>query len=290
MCFFMEVNKMYIGTIVEDTIENKSSCLQNEHGLSLYIKHNNKNILFDAGPSDVLINNSQKMNLDLSEIDYLIISHGHFDHGGGIIPFLENNKKAKVYIQRHCDKNYYFEEDPGKEYIGLDPTVFQKYSDRLVFTDNSIFNITDDIFLVPNVELKREITYNNKAMLIQENNSDFKQDTFEHEQALIIRSNESYYLFSGCSHKGIINIIDSIKQLLNITKINFLIGGLHLVDDPIKKTSIHECELDDVSSYLKNNVDFTYTCHCTGDPAYNYLKKQLGNNIQYLRTGREINI
>ena len=87
---------MYIGTIVEDTLKENCSLLKNEHGLSLYIKYNNKNILFDAGPSDILIHNSAKMNLDLSEIDYLIISHGHFDHGGGIIPFLEKNKKAKV--------------------------------------------------------------------------------------------------------------------------------------------------------------------------------------------------
>ena len=69
---------MYIGTLVEDTLEQNCPFLKNEHGLSLYIKYNDKNILFDSGPSDTLIDNSQKMNLDLSEIDYFIISHGHF--------------------------------------------------------------------------------------------------------------------------------------------------------------------------------------------------------------------
>lgn len=68
---------MYIGTLVEDTLKQNCSFLKNEHGLSLYIKHHDKNILFDSGPSDTLIDNSQKMNLDLSEIDYFIISHGH---------------------------------------------------------------------------------------------------------------------------------------------------------------------------------------------------------------------
>ncbi len=281
---------MYIGTLIEDTLNESCSFLRNEHGLSLYIKYNNKNILFDSGPSDVIIANSEKMNLDLSEIDYVIISHGHFDHGGGIIPFLEKNQKAKIYIQKYCNKQYYFEENNEKEYIGLNPEIFEKYSSRLIYTDESIFNITDDIFLVPNVTLKEEITYNNKAMLINDDDKSFKQDTFEHEQAMVIKKQDKYYLFSGCSHKGIINIANSIKEIFNINKIDFLIGGLHLVDDPILKTAICDSELEKVAIYLNNNVDYTYTCHCTGDTAYNYLKKQLGNKIQYLRTGSEIDI
>lgn len=281
---------MYIGTLVEDTLKKGCSFLKNEHGLSLYIKYNNKNILFDSGPSDVLIDNSSKMNLDLSKIDFLVVSHGHFDHGGGIIPFLEKNKKAKVYIQKYCNKKYYFEEDNSKEYIGLNPEIFEKYSDRIIYTNNSVFKITDDIFLIPNVEIEKEITYNNKSMLINENINCFKQDTFEHEQAMVIKNKDKYYLFSGCSHKGIINIVNSIKEIFDIDKIDILIGGLHLVENPILKTAICDSELDKVALYLKNNVDFTYTCHCTGDTAYNYLKKQLSNRIQYLRTGSEINI
>ena len=82
---------MYIRTIVEDTLDENFPFLKNEHGLSLYIKYNDKNILFDAGPSDVLVSNSEKLNINLKDVDYLILSHGHFDHGGGIIPFLHVN-------------------------------------------------------------------------------------------------------------------------------------------------------------------------------------------------------
>lgn len=118
---------MYIGTIVEDTLKENCSFLKNEHGLSLYIKYNDKNILFDSGPSDVLIKNSSKMGLNLEEIDYLILSHGHFDHGGGIIPFLKKNNKAKVFIQRHSNNNYYFKDNNDQEYIGLDPMIFTNF-------------------------------------------------------------------------------------------------------------------------------------------------------------------
>lgn len=280
---------MYIGTLVEDTIEKEF--LSNDHGLSLYIKYNNKNILFDAGPSDILIENSLKMNLDLSEIDYLVISHGHFDHGGGIIPFLEKNKKAKVYIQKYCNKEFYFDngKDSEKEYIGLNPEIFDKYSDRIVYTENKTVSINENIFLVPNVKVTEKITKNNEAMLINDS-KDFKRDDFEHEQAMVIKDENKCYLFSGCSHKGIINIVQSIKEEFNIDKIDFLIGGLHLVEDPILRTSIESEDLDKVANCLQENVNTTFTCHCTGDSAYNYLKRTLQNKINYLRTGSEVNI
>ncbi len=281
---------MYIRTIVEDTLNENFPLLKNEHGLSLYIKYNDKNILFDAGPSNVLVSNSEKLNINLKDIDYLILSHGHFDHGGGIIPFLQVNSKAKIFIQRNSFKNYYFKNEQDTEYIGLNPTILEKYLDRIVFIDESVYNITNDIILVPNIIIEKKITYNNKAMLIHEQSNIFKQDYFEHEQAMIIKNNNKFYLFSGCSHKGIINIGNSIKRIFNINHIDYVIGGLHLVDDPISKSPIKDTELDEVSKYLNDNVTQTYSCHCTGDPAYNYLKKTLGDKIQYLRTGSEISI
>lgn len=281
---------MYIRTIVEDTLDENFSFLKNEHGLSLYIKYNDKNILFDAGPSDVLVSNSAKLNIDLKNIDYLILSHGHFDHGGGILPFLQVNSKAKIFIQRNSFKKYYFKNEQETEYIGLNPMILEKYSDRIVFVDESVYNITNDIILIPNVIIEKQITYNNKALLVHDQSNTLKQDYFEHEQVMIIKDNNRFYLFSGCSHKGIINIANSIKRIFNINHIDYVIGGLHLVDNPIIKTPIKKSELDDVAEYLKYNVTQTYSCHCTGDPAYNYLKKTLSDKIQYLRTGSELNI
>lgn len=281
---------MYIRTIVEDTLDKNYQFLKNEHGLSLYINYNNKNILFDSGPSDVLIHNSKKLNINLESIDYLVLSHGHFDHGGGILPFLKINKKAKIYMQKNCFENYYFEGNEEKEYIGLDPEIPENYSDRIIFTDNSLFQISNNIFLVPNVKLEKNITYNNKSLLINEQSGTFKQDYFEHEQVMIIKDNNKLYLFSGCSHKGIINIVNNIKKIFNVDKIDFLIGGLHLVDDPVNLTPINNIVLDEIAKYLNENVSKTYCCHCTGDPAYNYLKQTLDDKIQYLRTGTEISL
>lgn len=282
---------MYIATLIEDTINEEKKYLKNEHGLSLFINYKEKNILFDCGPSETLIENSKKMNLDLSNIDYVIISHGHFDHGGGIIPFLEINKKAKVYIHKSCNKNFYFKNNSEKEYIGLDPDLFNKFSDRLIYTDNDTIKIDENIFLIQNIQLTKQITKNNESMLINCNDN-FYKDNFEHEQAMFISDNNKNYLFSGCSHKGIINIAEDAKKEFNLNKIDFFIGGLHLVDDPTLRTAIKTSDLNEVAQYLKSNIGVTYTCHCTGDEAYNYLKIdcELNQKINYLRTGSEINI
>ena len=90
-------------------------------------------------------------------------------------------------------------------------------------------------------------------------------------------------------HIGL-NIVNSVKKIFNIDILDYVIGGLHLVDDPIKKTPINNMELDEVAKYLNNNVLKTYGCHCTGEPAYNYLNSTLNNKIEYLRTGSEISI
>lgn len=282
---------MYIATLVEDTINEEKKYLKSEHGLSLFINYNGKNILFDCGPSKTLIENSKKMNIDLSNIDYVIISHGHFDHGGGIIHFLEINKKAKVFIHKSCNKNFYFKTESVKEYIGLNPDLFNKFSDRLVYTENDTVKVDENIFLIQNIQLTKEITKNNESMLINCNDNFYKDD-FEHEQVMLISDNNNNYLFSGCSHKGIINITEDVKKEFNLKKIDFFIGGLHLVDDPILRTAINTSDLNEVAQYLKSNIGTTYACHCTGDEAYDYLKTdcKLNQKINYLRTGSEINI
>jgi len=80
---------MIIKTLVENTALSKN--FGSEHGLSLYIEANSHKILFDVGASELFLENAKKLNVDISEVDYLIISHGHYDHGGGLRAFLREN-------------------------------------------------------------------------------------------------------------------------------------------------------------------------------------------------------
>ena len=91
---------MIITTLVENlSVSNEYT---NKHGLSFHIKTKNHNILFDLGPDNSFLENAKKLNIDISDVDIAIISHGHSDHGGGLESFLKNNNKAKVYINKNA--------------------------------------------------------------------------------------------------------------------------------------------------------------------------------------------
>ena len=122
---------MKIISLVENTTVNYD--IEAEHGLSLYIESKNYKILFDMGQTDLFLKNAKKLGVDLSQVDIAILSHGHYDHGGGLEEFLKINKKAYVYVSQYAFDTYY----NGKEkYIGLNPSL--KDNRRLIFTNGKV--------------------------------------------------------------------------------------------------------------------------------------------------------
>ena len=109
--------------IVKCLMDNEASSGEflTEHGLSLYIETRDHKILFDTGASPAFAENAEKMGVDLAQVDIAVLSHGHYDHGGGLSKFLEINKKAKVFINENAFKNYYaLRANNNLEYIGLE--------------------------------------------------------------------------------------------------------------------------------------------------------------------------
>lgn len=121
---------MKIWTLLENTTCRED--LHPEHGLSLYIETDRRRILFDMGQSSAFAENAVKMGVDLSAVDTAILSHGHYDHGGGIGQFLRCNDRAPVYISRYAFEPHY---NASGKYIGLDSDL--QSSGRLVFTEES---------------------------------------------------------------------------------------------------------------------------------------------------------
>ncbi|MBQ2720991.1 MAG: MBL fold metallo-hydrolase, partial [Clostridia bacterium] len=105
---------MTVTTLVENTAINDNFC--SEHGLSLYIEVKGLRILFDMGQTELFAENAEKLGIDLENVDIAVISHGHYDHGGGLKKFLEINKKAPVYISRFAFEPHY---NGSEKYIGL---------------------------------------------------------------------------------------------------------------------------------------------------------------------------
>lgn len=251
-------------TVLSENISETPGVVS-EHGLSLYIESGGKRVLFDMGQSELFSENAKLLGIDLSLVDFAVISHGHYDHGTGLSRFLEINKTAPVYMHKDAFAPHF----NGKEkYIGLDSTFAE--NDRIVFTDSEI-SICKDLTLYPAVE---DITnkFSSAGLCVFENGC-FNPDDFRHEQYLVICENDKRVLFSGCSHRGITNIVEKFRP-------DVLIGGFHL-------SKFSNDELFEYASFLDKFQTDYYTCHCTGQEQYRFLKSRM-RSINYLSCGETL--
>lgn len=274
---------MIVKALVENTaISDEYRC---EHGLCLYIETKAHKLLYDLGQSDFFIENASKMNINLEEVDTAIISHGHYDHGGGLKAFLKINSKAKVYIHSYAFEKYYsMREQDEFAYIGLDESIAT--SERIIF-NSGYLKIDDELELISEITDKELIPTSNKHLFARKGNS-MQGDFFEHEQSLVITEDEKMVLIAGCAHKGIVNIVSKATRQKG-RKMDYVIGGFHLYN-PRNKTTESPEFIRNIAEKLKNTGTMYYTCHCTGLEAYSRLKEIMDKNIEYLSSGSSIEI
>lgn len=275
---------MKVITLLENRAISKD--YKKKHGLSLYIETSNHKILFDTGTDESFIYNANKLGVKLEEIDILIISHGHYDHGGGIEEFLKLNNKAKIYIGMGAFDNHLINLFGFFKYnIGLNKELIS--NNRFVFVDG-MMRIDDDLVVFGDVKGQKLIPKGNDRLLKKSDNGSIEKDDFQHEINLLINENDKYNLFCGCAHKGIINIIEKAQDIVD-GDLNVVIGGFHLMG--MKVSNIKNKDfLDDLSNSLNgNDVNKYYTCHCTGEKSYKYLNQKM-NNLYELKTGMTIEV
>ena len=278
---------MRIVTLIEN-MKGDSKDLINEKGLCLYIEKDNKRILFDTGRTDNFISNAKKLGVSLESIDAVVISHGHGDHGGGLLSFLKINNKAKVYMRRKALEDYYFHTIFFNESVRIDKKVFEKYSSRINYID-SFTEILNDIYIITDIEKAYDIPGGNKYLYVKERN-ELIRDKFEHELLLVIKEEDGICIFTGCSHSGAANMIQAARNTFSNIKIKAIIGGFHLVRIPIIKwLSASQDEIDVITKkIIDEKIEKVYTGHCTGEKGYKKLKNILGSRIEYISTGKEI--
>ena len=258
---------MKIISLLENTTNRQD--LSVEHGLSLYIEANGQKILFDMGQTDMFAKNASKLGVDLSKVDFAVVSHGHSDHGGGLRTFLDLNKTAKVYVQRTAfDRNYNAE----GSFIGLDESLASH--PRIVKVDDKL-DLADGITLFSCNNLQRFA-----PMLDFGFTKDCAQgkvkDTFDHEQHLVIAKNGKKVVISGCTHKGIDEIVRWFEP-------DVVVGGFHYAK--ITDFEWLECMATTLDLYRTT----FYTCHCTGINQFEFMKKHM-SRLNYLACGQTITL
>jgi 7,8-dihydropterin-6-yl-methyl-4-(beta-D-ribofuranosyl)aminobenzene 5'-phosphate synthase len=272
---------MKISVLVDDETQNNT--VKSEHGLSFYIETLEEKILFDTGKSNLLMENAKILGIDLLQVTKVLISHGHYDHGGGLSNFLDFNQTAKVYIQKLAFKNRYSMQTNGTfKYIGLDPKL--RNNSRLI-NPPKLLKLSSNIIIFNDVVNTEFYPSGNKRLFQQENN-EMILDDFSDEQYLIIIQNEKVVLISGCSHRGILNIVSMAESLIH-RPIDYVFGGFHFFSN-----STNESEEISIIQSIGNRISKTntkyFTMHCTGLGPYAILKEKLGNQISYLGTGGSV--
>ena len=258
---------MQITCLIENTSNRPE--IQAEHGLSLYIETGKYKILFDMGQTELFYQNAEKLGIDLSEVDFAVLSHGHYDHGGGLKKFLEINDKAPVYINKYAFEPHY---NGTEKYIGLDVTL--KNIDRIILTDDE-FTICDG-FELYTCNSEEKIFQLGSFGLNMKINEIFDPDDFRHEHYLLIKENGREILISGCSHKGIPDIAAWFSP-------DVLIGGFHFSKLPLDE------QLKEYAMHLDSFKTEYFTCHCTGVEQYEFMKKHM-SRLNYLSCGESIEV
>lgn len=260
-------------TVLVENISNGE--FKPKHGLSLYIETQNHKILFDLGPDGTLFENSKKAGVDLSQIDIVIISHGHSDHGGALKQFLKINHNAKVFIQKKAFEKHYSKFLFVKVSVGLDAGLLNHK--HMVLVDGD-YRIDDELYLFTTKKTTKCYSTVNDALYAVNG-----KDKFIHEQNLIICGDRNV-LIMGCGHCGVVNILEAAEKYHP----EVCIGGYHLFN-PLTKKVVSDNLLEEVAREMDRYEMEFYTCHCTGEHAYQYLTERV-NIMNYLSCGTVLNI
>lgn len=274
---------MRIVTLMDDRA--LSERFQASHGLSFYIETKNHKILFDMGPDEGFLFNAERLGIDIGSVDIAFLSHGHYDHGGGLPAFFQANARAQVHMQKKAFGAFYAHDPNGKiRYIGLPEGI--KEDPRIVFHTGD-YKIDAGIQVFAGVT-GRECYSPANDRLYQDMNGHHIQDLFMHEQNLLLKEGDKIVLIAGCAHNGIVNILKKARTFAP-QGIDAVVGGMHLKNA--------YTDLEEQKKFCQGLADRLleadcryFTCHCTGMEAYEMLRHEMKDRIEYLPAGSELEI
>ena len=261
--------------------------LKQEHGLSLLIEHQGKRILFDNGQHDALFYNAARLNIPLNNLDVLILSHGHYDHGGNLAALLQANPHALFYAHPDCTQTRYsLHPDKAPRTISLTDdtlTALDKFPAQQKKFITATTQIMTGVWLTGQIPRISPVEDTGGPFFLDKEKK--QKDQLYDDMSLYIAGETGLTVICGCCHSGIINTLTHIKkQMQQPLQISNLIGGLHLVNANQQRISTS------IDYLNKQNIANIYPCHCTGDNAMQSLSKQFKNNLQIAQAGLKITL
>lgn len=261
-------------------VENETSApnLRTEHGLALWIETGGRALLFDTGASDAVVANAAALGVDLSSADAIVISHGHYDHAGGLAFAARASPDAAILAGPNATMRRYSRREDGIHEIGFDQQTIRAVAHRLK-------TVRDGQRIVPGVAVLAEFPDNlplpedNRRLLVRGKDG-LVEDPFTDEIALLVDTGMGPVLITGCSHRGIGNIVQRAGAEGN--RLAAIIGGFHLR----RETDERIMELVPTLERLGR----IYGAHCTGAHAIDLLRSRIGTNVSDVHAGAIIDV
>jgi 7,8-dihydropterin-6-yl-methyl-4-(beta-D-ribofuranosyl)aminobenzene 5'-phosphate synthase len=258
--------------ILTDNVASRSDLLA-EHGLSLWIEYGTTHILWDTGQSDILLANAKRLGIDLSQTDIIALSHGHYDHTGGLPAVAAIAPNAVIYAHPEATIPRYSKKESVHP-VGMPPDSVIVLNAKTVKQTSSWTQVCRGVFLtgpIPRLNMHEDT---GGAFFLDADCR--KEDMLPDDQALVMESEKGLIVILGCAHSGTINTLDYISHKTGQRKIHAIVGGMHLGKASQQRL---DCTVNALKQY---DVKIVIPLHCTGSNAIQYLKNALSDKIVQL--------
>ena len=281
-------------TVLAENSHNINPSLINEFGFSALVEYGDERVIFDTAKAGGMLPNAEQMGLDLEHVDVMMLSHAHYDHCGGVLPYYDKfgvlNKKLFVSTNffKYSDNKYY-EDRVGRKFDFTDGTkgffsVSIKFNEEALRTrgvevhhmTGDTCKLTKDMTIHTNFLVPQEVL--DKTNMFIKNVDKYIPDNFDEEIALAIDTPKGIVVVTGCSHTGVLNIVNTIQRRTN-QKVYAVLGGFHLLN-------ASEEQIQGVIDRFKElGVERIGMSHCSGPLAGKMFIEQLPDRAFPYETG-----
>ncbi len=265
--------------------------LRPEWGLSLFIEHLGRRILFDSGASAAFASNAAILGIDLSAVDLAVLSHHHADHAGGFAHFLTVNSTALLHLSRHLARDRSMQVFGIRLCsVGMDLGLVAGHLDRVSLIDGSS-SLANGVHLLDDAGNRHPRPKGNR-LLYATGTGPVARDTFNHELVMVLQEEGGVVAFTGCSHRGIANMVAMVCARFPGVPVLAVFGGFHLAGAPLlSRLAVDRGEAERMGqTLLQFPVVRYYTGHCTGQKGFRVLKEILGDRLVPFPTGASVEI